>query len=708
MKNFIVLILILICAGGPVTLYAQEEIAIRTDDVSRLYRNAQNAESAGDYESALKIYRSILFIDAELPVPYLKMANIYAAAPYTPEAVAMAITMYEKYMSLAPNNSYSRSIAAKTAELRQLMAEKTASGKWQQKPVDLTGMIQSNQKEMEDIIKNAMHPAMKATTKEEIVQAVDNVSTLYDKAQEALENNNIEAGTEYLNKLVGEADITSPLYAQANMQLAELYGKQGNMQKMQKMLIAMEENMKINKNLSQYISTKIKDATPFGDDICGIWVSDLTYSNAAIPYIIMEISKDSGGDYKAIIKRCGLRNPADNSYNYFSDKAQIDRKMDGTDINLFSSVKSVLSDNSIAFVFGDEKLPQKISEFGKVVVNTGIDFVGEIGKNTSEGIIRETDGSLGGMVGAAGVEAATAGIQALIAYASLPVKITKYMDMKIKRILPGYAELELTQIHVREKGNNMDHLEKSTRMRLAKLYPDYNIDFHISAKEEYAKKNKQSYNELAKKISDYCWIKSDEDPDMKVAASECLTFFKYATQGLSYTKYTNANGYFEGWTDASGKMQGFSKCVLKSGYEYIGEWKNDQYSGNGTLVYKKNNNNVVAKYTGSFAKNRYEGKGLYQEGENTYEGYFSKGKFHGTGILEKSNGDILSGIWKKGVFLQGKGTYKDGIFDGKWKFLKKENRNVPHGKGSFLNAAGETITGTWKNDVFIEYKQNKK
>jgi outer membrane protein assembly factor BamD (BamD/ComL family) len=712
-----IIVMILICASSLVTMHAQEkvEIAVTIDNLSMLYRNAQRAESAGDYESAVKIYKSILYIDSTQYSPYLKIANMYASNPNTLEAVDMAITMYEKYLLFAPKGSNRESVVAKTAELRQLMAEQKASGEWQQTPVNLTDWIQSNQAEMKDIVEAAAHPAMKATTKEEIVQAVEEVNDLWDNVQNAVNSSNDEEAIASLNKMLEKTPSSDPLYTQANILLAQVYGDKGDVRKMQEILAAVEENIEINENISQYLNTKIKDATPFEDDICGIWVSDLTYSKAAIPYIIMEISKDNHGGYMAVIKDCGLKDPAYNSYlqangliqmmlGHSSSKAQIDRKMSDTDISLFTSGKSVLSNNGIAFVFGDEKLPQKMSELGIILVTAGIDLMKDVGKGVSEGIIRKKKGSFKGRVDAAGVEAAVAGAQILIAYASIPVKITKYMDMKIKRLYPGYAELELTQIHVREKGNNMNHFEKNTKMRLAKLYPEYGISFVTSNKiEEYAKKNKQSYEELTKKISDYCWIKSNEDPNMKIAASECLTFFKYATQGLSYTKFTNANGHFEGWIDVSGKMQGFSKCVLNSGYEYIGEWKNNRYSGNGTLVYKEDGN-VVSKYTGFFAKNKYEGKGLYQDGEITYEGYFVKGKFNGAGIMEKRNGDILSGTWKNGVFQEGKGTYKDGIFTGKWKFMKKENRYVPQGKGSFLNADSETLIGTWKNDIFIEYK----
>jgi hypothetical protein len=53
-----IIVMILICAGSLVKMHAQEnekvEVSVTVDNLSMLYRNAQLAESAGDYESAVK------------------------------------------------------------------------------------------------------------------------------------------------------------------------------------------------------------------------------------------------------------------------------------------------------------------------------------------------------------------------------------------------------------------------------------------------------------------------------------------------------------------------------------------------------------------------------------------------------------------------------------------------------------------------------
>jgi outer membrane protein assembly factor BamD (BamD/ComL family) len=740
---------ILACAFCITALHAQETVEVTRTHLSTLFANAQKAERENRYDDALQIYKSILFIDDKQATPYLKMANLYSKDLSNAENVSLAIEFYGKYLELDTKGSNRAAIAGKIADLRQLMVENN----WQQQNVNLVEILQSGQEEIKKTILAVAHPALKANTKEEIVQQVDDVNTLYNKAQATISSGNVQGSIEYLEQLLAMSDPTSPLYTQANMQLAEMYGKQGNVQKMQEILAAVEESMKINKNLSLYLNTKIKDATPFEDDICGVWVSDLSYNKAVVPYIVLKISKAANGTYNAVIY----------SFNPYIDLfsgSNIDYKMSG-DMDLFNSKKSVLSNNGIAFVFGDENLPQRMSGMGQVLVNAGIDFVGSAGKSVSEGIIRKSGGSLEGQLGAAGVEIIAGGFQALIAQASIPVRISKYMDMKINRIYSGYAELELNQIYVREKGDNVNRLVESKKMRLAKLYPDYGIEFDFSYKEGSEQKNRQAYDNLTKKISDYCWIQSKDDPNMKIAASECITFFKYATQGLSYTKYATSDGYFEGWIDRDKKRQGFSKYVLNSGYEYIGEWNNDQYSGSGTLSYRENGT-VISQYTGNFSKNLYNGKGLYHDKLLTYEGNFKKGKFNEHGTLTWNTGETFSGTWKNNIFKEGQGSYENGDFVGKWKYVKKEGRQqpnihgtenvampyslnpypdakndimssmlllmsrnlntnkkakekpqkvpVPHGEGTFVNIDGESISGKWKNGVYQAEKQkiNKK
>ena len=662
-----------------------------------LFFKAQKAEKAGNMQEALEIYKTILSVDANLPIPYLKMANIYAANEGDQQSIAAAAALYRKYLALQPDDENAAAIAKKASELEQ----RTSYG-----DVDLNKLLYIEKEDVKQVFATKARPGLKANSKEELVQQVNQAGILYDQAQANLNAGNTQAGIQNLEQLTEQVDPSSPLYTQATMQLANTYGKQGDMQKMKEKLASGEENMEINKNLSQSLNAKINDATPFEDDICGVWVSDLSYNKDSFPFIVLTISKDATGNYNAqIADFCGLRN-INKTYN----KAEINNKTS----DLSSSNKAVLSDNSIILTYGDEKLPEKMSDFGRTMVDAGIDVIGNVGKSVANNIIQQSGNSFGGQMGALGVGVVAGLFQGLFAQSTMPVRISKFMGMKINRLYPGYADLVLTQIYVQEKGDNRDKMDRTSTMRLVKLDSNGDTPFAIYSNFEQdgypfkhkksldisANINKQSYEKLATKISDYCWAKSADDPNMKVAAQQCIVNFKYATQGLSYTNFYNSSGKFEGWVDYKNKLNGFSKCALNSGYEYIGEWKNNKYSGNGTLSYKKDRNitviaenvfnspvdgdlsykkgeNLAVKYTGSFVNNKFNGKGLYEDNFLSYEGEFKDGKFDGNGKLTWNTGQWLNGTWKDGIFIEGSGIYNGNTYTGKWKYIESNNLPAP-------------------------------
>jgi hypothetical protein len=139
--------------------------------------------------------------------------------------------------------------------------------------------------------------------------------------------------------------------------------------------------------------------------------------------------------------------------------------------------------------------------------------------------------------------------------------------------------------------------------------------------------------------------------------------------------------------------------------------------------------------------------------------------FQGQGKLTLNNGTYYNGIWEKGFFKQGDGLYDNGIYTGKWKYIKMDGKAmplpietsdpkatptakvqnqknstivfsllgaaltpwsslsensyyvkkysprkannkfpVPHGKGVLVKENGEKFTGKWKNGEFIPEK----
>jgi hypothetical protein len=707
-------------------------------------------------KEAIDIYKSILYIDDSMAIPYMKLARLYAADDNAVSA-ALALKCYQKYLTLKPSDTNSSAIQKEMDALQVKITENQQNGIWQAVDVNLKKTIQGSQEKTKDIILSVVHPALKAESKEEIKKEVDSTYSLWDNAQAT---NNSQDGINYLEKMLKQIDPTNPLYPQATTQLAEFYGKQGKVQKMQEILTSLEESTEIAENLTQSPNIEIKDALPFKDDICGVWVSDLTYGEDAVPYLAMNIYKKSNDEYVAeFMPQCIFQNQNWDKYSS-SDNTE---KAINTNTKLTESNKSVIKNNTdgITFTFGDAELVEKLS---KTVADAGIHITGKLGSQVSREIIEKAGGFFGGQIGALGAGLATGLLQDLLARATTPVKYSKYTEVKINRIAAGYAELNLLQIGMKDRGGNQYRTDKNTKMRIAKLYPNYNIQFaynivynkknnrvdatgfnYCKDAAEREKINREAYGNLANKISDYFWTKSVEDPNMKIQAQISIEFFKNATNGLSYTSFSNESGYYEGWTNHSGQLNSTGKCKLQSGHEYIGTWKNNAYSGNGTLTYKNKFDEIIFRYTGIFDKNELHGEGLYQDTLFSYEGNFKKGKFDGEGKLKWKNGDMLSGIWKNNNFMHGSGNYEDGVFTGKWKYIEKENSKtsnlldntaaqkpmitsiissllikkesnvenlkqvrqtfpVPHGEGSFVNAGGETITGKWKNGELITKK----
>jgi len=84
--------------------------------------------------------------------------------------------------------------------------------------------------------------------------------------------------------------------------------------------------------------------------------------------------------------------------------------------------------------------------------------------------------------------------------------------------------------------------------------------------------------------------------------------------------------------------------------EYVGEWKDGKYSGQGTLTFPSG-----WKYVGEFRDDKFNGQGTMTnpDGEK-YVGVFRNGVRNGLGIEYRADGSILqSGIWENNVFVSG-------------------------------------------------------
>jgi len=130
-----------------------------------------------------------------------------------------------------------------------------------------------------------------------------------------------------------------------------------------------------------------------------------------------------------------------------------------------------------------------------------------------------------------------------------------------------------------------------------------------------------------------------------------------------YGEYTFKNGavYKGNWkNDLKEDKNG---VYISKTIHYTGSFENDYISGYGTLKYVSGKRKEDS-YTGSFIKNLRQGKGEYYYSSDSdkinYIGEFKNDKFNGQGVLTYKNGEKWDGFWKDDEFLGTKiGEYQE-------------------------------------------------
>ena len=619
---------------------AQEGIS--KEELFRLYHKAQKEERSGNREDALEIYKTLLRLDPSFSMPYLKMANIYAANE-DGESAAAALALYNKYLTLQPNDEHASVIKGKVAQLQSLGVDGQG--------VNLADIIYINQEESKNIIATKARLYGRATTPEELERQVVETSALYTNAQKAISDNDIEAGVQYAEQLMEQTDPANPLSTQTNMMLAEVYGKQGNVQKMQDVLTTLDEDIAIYKQMRQNSNTTPIDVSPFEEDICGIWVSDLANGDSK-PFLAIEIikNKKDPNRYNAkVLPYCVL---AEKHKMYTGKSPQYEAVYNKKSQGYFaySLADSVSSKPDEAyFYFGDKKFLGTSAGLDKYLINPMVstaEFVTKDAVNTAADNVLQSASKLRIPVIGTGIEMVGSLIQLGFSLATMKKTTEVSLEVSMQRRFAGCVDINL--IHntfvSNSKGNERKSVD-SLQMRMYKLQPGETI----------ASFNKQSYQKLSERVSDYCFSKAEENPEFKELAYDCRMRFEYASKGLSYRTIRNKDGVFEGWVDMSGKRNGVGKCTLNDETTYIGSWENNKYSGDGKITFRDRfTYDVVEEYTGGFKNNKYHGKGLLQRGAMSYNGEFANGVFDGTGTLIDANGDKYEGLWKNGAPVKDK------------------------------------------------------
>ena len=701
MKKLTVLMGILfVLAGG---VQAQE---ITRGQLMNLYYKAQKAEKVGNTQEALTIYKDILSVDINLPTPYLKMANIYATNEDDTESLASAVVLYKRYLTLNPTDKDAETINQRIAQLQQ----KASITNPQEEEALINQAVQGGN--IQSLVENS------TTMKSTVSSDETNINALWQKANAALDNKNYDLASNLLNQLINIAPPNHPLFAQANIMLANVYGNKGDINQMSESIDALESYIFLyERALSElsYYDAAVKNTTPFEDDLCGIWVSDYSNDINGLPYVALEISK-SGDKYDfRILPYCTLvkkfnmyegkpfnlamksmYSPSSGSY-YLAKAAGFDIYGDN------ESIEQTLR-NSAKLYFG----AGKFKEGNVLLAKAGIEIIEDTGKSLKKiktgnfwlDLIKDAAIDVGVEVGSHASAKAAASKNTVIS-----------IDMDMKRIFAGCMELTYNDASHEEKSDGGSSYSSSGKtMMLYKLYPNYDVKFvsdgyelfgdktfskseiidseaykYVSATKDRKDFNRRAYKKLYEKVSG---LYQTLFPENQYGLLETLQdHFEYATQGLTYQTLSNKEGRFEGWMDTNGRLNGWGRCTLKSGYEYVGEWKHNDKSGTGKLTIPE-----VGVYSGMFVNGKFQNRGIfaYYSGER-YEGNFNKGKRDGEGKCTFANGDLFDGVWKNDKPVKGKMTYANGEqYERKWISNKKETQARTQGKGGMI----QTIRGS--------------
>ena len=195
---------------------------------------------------------------------------------------------------------------------------------------------------------------------------------------------------------------------------------------------------------------------------------------------------------------------------------------------------------------------------------------------------------------------------------------------------------------------------------------------------------------------------------------------------------TQEESTWTGTFNPQGKVDGKATCDSPDIY-YDGEWKNSNFHGQGTLLYKKTGRKKTGRfehhkivegelvigdvsYTGTFNNEELpDGHGTRICPQYTYTGYFAKGRQNGRGKKVMKDGAIQEGDFKDGTLVEGSykgldqtyiGSFSSGRYhgQGKWTFIDGSSEEGQFHDAQLVNGVRKcqeyTYTGALANGVF--------
>ncbi|MDC1341775.1 hypothetical protein N8222_08240, partial [Oceanospirillaceae bacterium] len=143
----------------------------------------------------------------------------------------------------------------------------------------------------------------------------------------------------------------------------------------------------------------------------------------------------------------------------------------------------------------------------------------------------------------------------------------------------------------------------------------------------------------------------------------------------------------------------FGTITFANGSKYVGEWKDDTRTGQGTFTYSPNGEWAGHKYVGEWKDDKRTGQGTYTwpDGDK-YVGQWKDSKRTGQGTHTQATGDKYVGEYKDGK-RTGQGTFTYSP-NGEWaghKYVGEWKDGVYNGQGTYTYADGQKFVGKWKD-----------
>ncbi|KRX04185.1 hypothetical protein PPERSA_11309 [Pseudocohnilembus persalinus] len=176
---------------------------------------------------------------------------------------------------------------------------------------------------------------------------------------------------------------------------------------------------------------------------------------------------------------------------------------------------------------------------------------------------------------------------------------------------------------------------------------------------------------------------------------------------------------YQGQLNKHKQPNGIGVLHYHNGSKYEGSFLNGYFHGNGVYIQgeKQNNEQIIVKYEGQWAKGKREGRGRQSyHSQDSYEGQWKNNLKHGEGIYQFKSGAFYKGQWKnskyhgKGIKMDADGTlyqgqffegmehgqgekfFKSGYYEGK-EYVGNFQNGEFHGQGELLDNQGQGLQG---------------